>query len=116
MGTEFSQFIEWDYEKELDWLLLKYPQHQKQQQFFRDLNHFYLDTPALWQVDFSWEGFSWISNDDYTQSVIAFRRIDKEGGEVLAVCNFLPVRRDNYSVGVPAAGIYAEIFSSDREE
>lgn len=115
MGTEFSQLIEWDYEKELDWLLLQYPQHQKQQKFFRDLNHFYLDTPALWQVDFSWEGFSWISNDDYTQSVIAFRRIDKEGGEVLAVCNFLPVRRDNYSIGVPAAGIYAEVFSSDSE-
>ncbi len=116
MGTEFGQFIEWNYEQELDWLLLQYPQHQKQQKFFRDLNHFYLNTSALWEVDFSWEGFSWISNDDNTQSVIAFRRIDKAGKEVIAVCNFQPVRRDTYSIGVPYAGIYEEVFSSDSEE
>ena len=116
MGTEFGQFIEWNYEKELDWLLLQYPQHQKQQAFFRDLNHFYRNTPALWEVDFSWEGFSWISNDDYTQSVIAFRRIDKEGGELVAVCNFVPVRRDDYRIGVPVPGTYEEVFSSDRAE
>ncbi|MVB11274.1 1,4-alpha-glucan branching enzyme GlgB [Caprobacter fermentans] len=113
MGTEFSQFIEWNYQKELDWMLLEYEQHRKQQSFFRDLNHFYLNTPALWEIDFTWEGFSWISNDDYTQSVIAFRRIDRSGKEVIAVCNFQPVRRDNYSIGVPYDGIYEEVFSSD---
>lgn len=113
MGTEFSQFIEWNYEKELDWPLLDYEQHRKQKAFFRDLNHFYLKTPALWEVDFSWEGFAWIANDDYTQSVIAFRRIDKSGREIVAVCNFLPVRRDNYRIGAPYAGIYEEVFSSD---
>ena len=113
MGTEFSQFIEWNYEKELDWLLLDYEQHQKQKAFFRDLNHFYLKTPAFWEVDFSWEGFAWIANDDYTQSVIAFRRIDKSGREIVAVCNFLPVRRDDYRIGAPYAGVYEEVFSSD---
>ena len=114
MGSEFGQFIEWNYEKELDWLLLQYPQHRKQQSFFRDLNHFYLDTPALWEVDFSWEGFSWISNDDYTQCVIAFRRIDKNGGELVVVCNFVPVERKGYRIGAPTPGIYEEVFSSDR--
>ena len=114
MGSEFGQFIEWNYEKELDWLLLQYPQHRKQQSFFRDLNHFYLNTPALWEVDFSWEGFSWISNDDYTQSVIAFRRIDKNGGELVVVCNFVPVERKGYRIGAPTPGIYEEVFSSDR--
>ena len=116
MGSEFGQFIEWNYEKELDWLLLQYPQHQKQQAFFRDLNHFYLDTPALWEVDFSWEGFSWISNDDYTQSVIAFRRIDKSGNELIIVCNFVPVERKEYRIGTPIPGTYEEVFSSDRAE
>ena len=116
MGTEFSQFIEWDYEKELDWLLLGYEQHRKQQAFFRDLNHFYLANSPLWEVDFSWEGFAWIANDDYTQSVIAFRRIDKAGRELIAVCNFLPVRRDGYRIGAPWPGIYEEIFSSDAEK
>ena len=116
MGTEFSQFIEWNYRQQLDWLLLDYEQHRRQQRFFRDLNHFYLETPALWEVDFSWEGFSWISNDDYTQSVIAFRRIDRSGKELIAVCNFLPERRDGYCIGVPFPGVYAEVFSSDAEE
>ena len=116
MGTEFGQFAEWNYEKELEWTLLDYEQHRKQKQFFHDINHFYLDSSPLWEVDFSWEGFAWISNDDYTQSVIAFRRIDKSGKELIVVCNFLPVQRDHYRIGVPEAGTYAEVFSTDREE
>ena len=116
MGTEFAQFIEWNHEKELDWLLMQYPLHQQAHAFFKALNHFYLDNPALWQIDFSWEGFSWISNDDYTQSIIAFRRMDKSGNEIITVCNFVPVERQNYHIGVPVEGTYAEIFSTDAAE
>ena len=116
MGTEFGQRNEWNYEQGLDWLLLNKPEHRVLNDFFKSLNHFYLDTAPLWEIDFSWEGFSWISNDDYTQSVIAFRRIDKAGNEVMIVCNFLPVQRDLYSIGVPFQGTYAEIFSSDQAE
>lgn len=113
MGNEFCQIDEWNFEKELDWNLLAQKEHKRMHQFFKEINQFYLATPALWQVDFSWEGFSWISNDDYTQSVIAFRRIDQKGNEIIAVCNFVPVERKNYKIGVPFGGTYAEIFNSD---
>lgn len=84
--------------------------------FVRDLNHFYLDTPALWEADFSRDGFAWLANDDCSHSVLAFRRIGADEREVLAVCNFLPETREHYRVGVPERGLYAEIFSSDRAE
>lgn len=113
MGTEFGQRGEWNYEKGLDWPLLEYLPHQQLHLFFKDLNHFYLDTSPLWECDFTWEGFSWISSDDYNQSVIAFRRIDKSGSEVLIVCNFQQEKREGYTIGVPVGGIYTEIFSSD---
>ncbi len=116
MGTEFGQRIEWNYEQGLDWPLLDCSQHQLLHKFFKELNHFYLDTSPLWEYDFTWEGFSWISSDDYTQSVIAFRRIDKTGNEVIIVCNFQQEQRDGYAIGVPVAGTYAEIFSSDSNE
>lgn len=115
MGNEFAQFIEWNNKQGLDWLLLQYPIHQQAEHFNKTLNHLYLNTPPLWEVDFSWEGFSWISNDDYTQSVIAFRRFDSKGNEIIAVCNFVPVLRKEYRIGVPYAGTYAEIFNTDAE-
>lgn len=114
MGTEFAQEKEWNYEKELDWGLLSDERHGQLERYSKELNHFYLENAPLWEVDFSWEGFSWISNDDYTQSVIAFRRFDKEGNELIVVCNFLPVLREDYRIGVPYMGVYEEVFSSDR--
>eukprot|EP00826_Nyctotherus_ovalis_P057788 TRINITY_DN790_c0_g1_i17.p1 TRINITY_DN790_c0_g1~~TRINITY_DN790_c0_g1_i17.p1 ORF type:complete len:703 (+),score=-70.30 TRINITY_DN790_c0_g1_i17:92-2200(+) len=116
MGTEFAQFKEWDYKSSLDWMLLDYPKHLSTHKFFKDINHFYLNNKPLWNIDFSWEGFSWISNDDYKQSVISFRRIDEKGDEIIVVCNFQPVLRENYSIGVPFAGTYAEIFSTEDKE
>ena len=116
MGTEFAQKNEWNFEKELEWGLLQYPEHQQAQAFFKAVNHFYLSRPELWEVDFSWEGFEWISNDDYQQSVIAFRRKAKDGRELVAVCNFVPVQRENYCIGVPIRGTWAEVFTSDAKE
>ena len=113
MGQEFGQFIEWDYKKELDWLLLGYDKHREMKSFTAALNKFYVDNSQLWQVDYSWEGFKWISNDDNTQSIIAFRRINKAGDEIIAVCNFVPVARENYCIGVPASGSYKRVFCSD---
>ena len=116
MGTEFGQFKEWDYATELDWLLLDYPAHSALKHFFQTVNHFYIDNPPLWEVDYSWEGFSWISNDDYMQSVISFRRIDKKGNEIIVVCNFQPVLRENYRIGVPIDGTYSEVLNTDAPE
>ncbi len=115
MGQEFGQMKEWDYKSELDWMLLDYPAHDALLSFSKALNQFYINTPALWQNDDSWKGFSWISNDDYRQSVIAFRRMDDDGNELIAVCNFVPVKRENYRIGMPQAGTYTLVFDSDAE-
>lgn len=112
MGTEFAQRNEWNYEKELEWGLLQYPEHQNAQHFFREINQFYLSASELWEVDFSWEGFSWIANDDNQQSIIAFIRRNQKGEILIALCNFVPVKRENYRIGVPFAGMYQEVFSS----
>ena len=116
MGAEFGQFDEWNYQKQLDWNLLEYPMHAKLKEFNKQLNKFYLDHPELWEVDGSWHGFQWIALDDYQQSVISFRRIDKLGNELIAICNFCPVRREGYRIGVPVHGRYTQIFSSDAAE
>ncbi|MDE5995247.1 MAG: 1,4-alpha-glucan branching protein GlgB [Oscillospiraceae bacterium] len=116
MGSEFGQFIEWNYEQGLDWLLLDYDMHRKMQSFTKELNKFYKKNPALWQVDYSWEGFSWISSDDCDNSVIAFRRIAEDGKELIAVCNFTNVRRENYRIGVPKSSAYKIVFNSDDEK
>ena len=116
MGQEFAQKNEWNYETQLDWELLELPEHKRMEQFSQDLNRFYLEHSPLWQDDDSWQGFSWISHDDYQQSVIAFRRIDDAGKEIIAVCNFCPVQRNDYKIGVPKEGSYALAFNTDDKK
>ncbi len=116
MGSEFGQFKEWDYQSGLDWLLLEYEGHRMLQHYVKTLNRFYVDNRALWADDFTWKGFAWISNDDNQNSVIAFRRIDPKGEELVFVCNFTPVMRREYRIGVPVAGEYTPVFNSDVAE
>ena len=101
MGTELAQFIEWNFRQSLDWLLLDYPTHEAMQQFVRELNHFYTRTPALYQLDDSWDGFEWISVDDRAHSVLAFLRKDAEGNKILCLFNFTPVEHYPYRVRLP---------------
>ncbi len=115
MGSEFAQFVEWNYEKELDWMLLDFEMHRKFFDCVRQLNHLYLRLEPLYEIDDSWDGFRWIVADDYLQNVIAFRRISKSGEEILVVCNFSPVTREHYRIGVPYTGSYVQIFSTEEE-
>ncbi len=116
MGQEFAQRKEWDYKAELDWDLLGSENHKNILEFNRKLNKFYLDNRPMWENDNSWGGFKWIANDDYKQSVISFRRIDDDENEIIVVCNFVPVERNNYCIGVPQSGTYKLIFDSDAVE
>ena len=115
MGNEFAQFIEWDFTKRLDWFLLDYEAHARFQAFERDLNRFYLSEPALWQRDFTWEGFRWISADDRDQSVIAFLRFGEGGEALLVIVNFCPVLRRDYRLGMPEGTVATPVFSGDRK-
>ena len=86
------------------------------QAFFRELNSFYLENRPFYERDASWKGFDWIHHDDYTNSVIAFKRTDDDENEIIAVCNFRPILHEKYFIGVSKEGVYAEVFSSDRKE
>ncbi len=113
MGNEFAQGREWNASRELDWSLLEYEQHCGVQAVLRDLNHLYNNTPALYQLDFSPEGFAWIDCHDADNSVISYLRRAQDGSFVLVILNFTPVPRLGYRIGVPVAGNYYEIFNSD---
>ena len=115
MGTEIGQLEEWDVDGIVDWEFLDSKNHAQHQVFYRELNKFYIDNPPFYEMDVIWKGFDWIHHDDYTNSVIAFKRTDTAGNEIIAVCNFQPSPHDKYFIGVPNAGVYSEVFNSDEE-
>ena len=112
MGSEFGQFIEWNYKQGLDWLLLDYDKHRQLQGFTRELNNFYNEHSELWEIDYSWEGFQWISSEDNCNSVIAFRRINSKGEEIIAVFNWTPNNFTSYKIGVPEKGTYKVLLDT----
>lgn len=116
MGSEFGQWNEWHYEQSLDWHLLENESNQKTKRFFQGANEFYLKSPALWEQDFSWEGFEWLCADDVQGDCVAFLRKNSRGEELVVLCNFSPVHRSGYRLGVPAAGRYTRVFSSDAAD
>ncbi|MCA9773043.1 MAG: 1,4-alpha-glucan branching protein GlgB, partial [Myxococcales bacterium] len=113
MGGEFGQWNEWNHDKSLDWHLLEQAPHAALRRWVEDLNRFYRREPALWKLDFSRDGFEWIDCHDAEGSVISFVRKDGEGRMVLFVCNFTPVVRQGYRVGVPRPGRWREALNSD---
>jgi len=114
MGGEFGQFTEWKYDSGLDWLLLDYDMHKKMHHYVKCLNKFYFDHTALWECDHGWEGFEWIDKGDYNNSVVAFiRKARDENVQLIVICNFTPVVREDYRIGVPYQGKYIEIFNTD---
>ncbi len=123
MGAELAQETEWDHDGSLPWWLLERPDHAGVQAWVRHLNRLHRSEPALHQVDFEPSGFQWVDASDSASSVLSFLRHPRsgpedapEGREVLVVCNFTPVRRDGYGIGVPRAGRWSELGNSDAVE
>ena len=115
MGQEFGQWREWSETRSLDWYLVEnFATHQGLQQWAADLNHFYAGQPALYQQDFTPAGFEWIEPNDAEQSVYSYIRYAEDRGDfVVVVCNFTPVPRPDYRIGVPQPGFYKEVLNSD---
>ena len=116
MGSEIAPWIEWNHDASLDWHLLQWDSHRGMQRLVSDLNALYKDQPALHQIDFDWQGFEWLDLHDWENSVLAFLRRGKAPEEsVVVVCNFTPVARDHYRIGVPEGGFYRELLNTDAE-
>ncbi|XOF32805.1 MAG: 1,4-alpha-glucan branching protein GlgB [Candidatus Electrothrix sp. YB6] len=115
MGCDFGQWQEWNYDRGLEWDALKAGTHQGVQRYVADLNRIYRNEPALYENDHDWAGFSWINANDSDNSVFSFiRRAKKTDDFLVVICNFTPVIRENYCIGVPQSGGYREIINSDR--
>ena len=116
MGTEIPQFIEWDENKELDWMLLDFPSHYNAHRFVQELNQYYRKTPALWQQDGGWEGFEWHVVDDASHNVFAFSRKAADGQEVLVISNFSGENWEQYSIGFHDERSYKMALNSDAKK
>ena len=114
MGGEFAQFIEWNEEQGLDWLLLEYESHSRMQDFMRDLNKIYREEDALFSIDQSYDGYKWIEHENHQESVIVFERIGKNGDKLIVILNFTTVERTPYPIGVDEKGTYKTILTSDH--
>ncbi len=117
MGSEFGQFIEWNWQQGLDWLLLGFRKHEQLRLYMRALNRLYTGTPALYAVDRSWEGFKWLNVDDAGRSSIAFlRSAEADDSYMVCVSNFTPIRYDRFLIGLPWEGYLEEVLNSDDEQ
>ncbi len=117
MGNEFGQWDEWNFRKSLDWQLLEQPTNAQLNLFVRDLNQFYRKYKPLYEFDFSPYGFEWIDLSDWEQSVVSFLRKGRSSNDLLlVVCNFTPIPRMNYRLGVPREGLWREVLNSDAKE
>ena len=115
MGNEFGQFVEWNWQRQLDWMLLDFPRHRELRLYCAELNRLYVSRPALYDVDRSWDGFKWLNVDDRDRSSIAFMRMSESKKDyVVCVCNFTPVRYDGFVIGMPCAGTLHQLLSSDE--
>jgi 1,4-alpha-glucan branching enzyme len=116
MGDEIAQWREWTHDESLDWHLLDWNEHRGILRLVCDINELYRSSPALYEIDFEWQGYEWLELHDWENSVIAFlRRAKNPDDAIVVVCNFTPVVRENYRIGVPAPGYYREILNTDSE-
>lgn len=114
MGGEFGQWNEWSHERSLDWHLLQHATHRGLQRWIADLNQVYRSEPALFQRDFSNEGFEWVDVHDWESSIVSYLRFANDRRDcLLVVCNLTPVPRSDYRVGVPCGGYWKELLNSD---
>lgn len=113
MGGEFGQMLEWRYDDQLEWNVLEIDKHKRLHQYVKDLNHFYMENKALWELDTSWDGFRWVNEADSENSVLTYIRRGRHAADnVVVVANFTPVERPIYKIGVPLAGEYEVVFHS----
>src|SRR5579884_1696717 len=116
MGGELAQEREWNHDTSLDWHLLENPEHAGVQRLVRDLNAVYRNEPALYEVDFEPQGFRWLDANDVQRNIVSFMRLS-QGGEraLVCICNFAPVPRGEYRIGLPHGGRWREVLNTDSE-
>ena len=112
MGAEIGQFKEWDYKEGIEFFLQNYPMHEKLNTAVKELNFFYKNTPAFYEIEDSWDGFEWLAPDDSHSNLLAYQRKDKNGESVIVIVNFSGSDYYNYSLGLPK-GKYRVVYNSD---